>query len=474
MINTRRRGALSALMLLALAACGDGPAQAPGGAAAVGTAAVEADYAPLAWAAPGKRAELLEAVTTWNDHIARFSGLASVPPPREARMAAMANTTVHDVLNAVKRRYEGYAYTGSVSEPLLVEAAIATGAHDVLASVGTGLAAGNTAPAFIARAYADYMAALPDGLEKTRGIALGRAAAAAMIALRADDGSVGPAAAPYVSSGEPGKFRPLIPPNNTGLAGQTAIPHWGRVRPFVMTSPSQFRAPPPYGAPTVAAAVRTPEYLADYAEVKAYGGVVSPLRTPDQTDIAFFWVGSSIQGWNEAARVIGRQRRLGAWKLARLLAHTHLAQADAYIASFDNKYFDQFWRPVTAIRLGNLDPNTPGDPTWNVVSSTVAAIGATPPVPEYASAHAAAGGASGHAIQANVPGRVAFSMTSGSSQTGMPRSWRSIDEAIRENSDSRVYVGFHFRHATVLGEVQGRAIGQWTVAHSLAKLDDED
>lgn len=472
MINTRRGRALSLLMLLALAACGDGPAEAPEGATAVAPAAV--DDAPLAWRVPGRRADLLEAVTTWNDHIARFSALASVPPPREARMAAMANTTVHDVLNAVKRRYEGYAYTGSASERLLVEAAIATGAHDVLASVGTGLAVGNTAPAYIAQAYADYMAELPDCVEKTRGIALGRAAAAAMIALRADDGSVGPAAAPYVSTGEPGKFRPLIPPSNTGLAGQTAIPHWGKVRPFVMTAPSQFRAPPPYGAPTVAAAVQTAAYLADYAEVKAYGGVVSQVRTPDQTDIAFFWVGSSIQGWNEAARVIGRQRRFGAWKLARLLAHTHLAQADAYIASFDNKYFDQFWRPVTAIRLGNLDPITPGDPTWNVVSSTVPAIGATPPVPEYASAHAAAGGASGEAIKGNVHGRVAFSMTSGSSQTGEPRSWRSIDKAIRENSDSRVYVGFHFRHATVMGESQGRAIGLWTVAHSLAKLHDDD
>jgi len=474
MINTRRGGALSALMLLVLAACGEGPAQAPGGAAVVGTAAAEVDYAPLAWAAPGKRADLLEAVTTWNDHIARFSRLALVPPPREARMAAMATTTVHDVLNAVKRRYAGYAYVGNATQPLLVEAAIATGVHDVLASVGTGLAPGNTAPAFIAQAYADYMAGLPDGIEKTRGIDLGRAAAAAMIALRANDGSVGAFAVPYTSTGEPGKFRPLIPPSNTGVSGQVAIPHWANVRPFVMTSPSQFRVPPPYGAPSVQAAVQTPQYLADYAEVKAYGGVVSQLRTPDQTDIAFFWVGSSIQGWNEAARVIGRQRQLGAWQLARLLAHAHLAQADSYIATFDNKFHDLFWRPVTAIRLGNLDPNTPGDPTWNVVSSTVPAIGGTPPVPEYNSSHAAAGGASGEAIMANVPGRVAFSMTSSTSQTGQPRSWRSIDEAIRENSDSRVYVGFHFRHATEIGEAQGRAIGRWVVANSLAKLDDED
>lgn len=471
MLNTKRRWFLGALIPLVLAACGENPTSAPTGSAVV---ASEAESAPLAWAGAGRRVDMLEAVTTWNDHIVAFGQLALFSPPVEARMAAMANTTVHDVLNAVKRRYEGYAYTGSVAEPLLVEAAIATGAHDVLASVGAGLAPGNTAPAYIAQSYASYMAGLPDGVEKTRGIVLGRAAAAAMIAMRANDGSVGPPAAPFTSTGEPGRFRPLIPPTGTALSGLTAFPHWGRVRPFVMTSSSQFRAPPPYGAASVQAAVQTPQYLADYAEVKAYGGVVSQVRTPDQADIAFFWVRSSIQRWNEAARVIGQRRQLGAWKLARLLAQVHLAQADAYIASFDNNYFDPFWRPVTAIRLGNLDPNTPRDPSWNVLASSVPAIGGTAPVPDYTSGHAGAGGASGTAIMGNMPGRIAFSMTSSSSQTGTPRAWRSVDEAIRENADSRVYVGFNFRHATEAGEAQGRAIGEWVLANALGKVGGED
>ncbi|MFL5520239.1 MAG: vanadium-dependent haloperoxidase, partial [Gemmatimonadales bacterium] len=460
---------LGTLGVLVLMGCTEDPATSSAGSAAE---SFTAETSPLAWAAPGKRADLLGAVTTWNDHIAEFGQRALVPPPVEARMAAMANTTVHDVLNAVKRRYAGYAYAGSVSEPLLVEAAIATGAHDVLASVG-GLDPSSSAPEFIDDAYATYMAALPNGVEKSRGVALGRAAAAAMLAKRANDGSNAPLAGPYVSTGEPGKFRPLIPPTNTGLAGITPLQFWGNVQPFVLTSSSQFRAPPPYGAPTVQAAVQTPQYLADYAEVKAVGGAVSSVRTADQSDIAFFWVGSSIYGWNEAARVIGLQRQLGAWKLARLLAQVHLAQADSYIATFDNKYHDHFWRPVTAIRLGNLDPATPGDPTWNVTSSAVAAIGGTPPVPEYSSAHAGAGGASGAVIMGNVPGKIAFSMTSPTSQTGKPRSWRSVDEAIRENSDSRVYVGFHFRHATEIGEAQGRAVGAYVLANSLAKLDDE-
>jgi hypothetical protein len=458
-------------MLLVLAACGESPASAPTGSAMLAT---EVESAPLAWAGAGKRVDLLAVVTTWNDHIMTFGRLALVSPPVEARTAAMASTTVHDVLNAVRRRYAGYAYTGSVTEPVLVEAAIATGAHDVLAAAPVSTTPGNTAKAYIAQSYADYLAGLPDGIEKTRGIELGRAAAAAMLALRANDGSVGPQVSPFTSSGEAGRFRPLIPPTSTALSGLAAFQHWGRVRPFVMTSPSQFRAPPAYGAGSVQAAVQTPQYLADFAEVKAVGGVVSQVRTPDQADLAFFWVGSSIQAWNEAARVIGQRRQLGAWKLARLLGHVHLAQADAYIASFDNNYLDPMWRPVTAIRLGNLDPATPGEPGWNVLSSTVPAIGATTPLPEYTSGVAAAGGASGTAMMANTPGRIAFSMTSRSSQSGAPRAWGSIDEAIRENTESRVYIGFNFRHSTVMGEAQGRAIGEWVVANSLAKLDDDD
>jgi hypothetical protein len=474
MIYTRRRGALGALMLLALVACGEDQAQSPTGTTEPIGDASRAGDVPLAWAAVGKRADLLGAVRTWNDYIMRFGTVGSVPPPIEARAVAMASTTMHDVLNAVRRRAEGYAYTGQASEPLSVEAAIAAGVRDVLVAVGAEAPFDPQAAADIEEAYTSYLANIPDGVEKDRGVALGGAAAAAMLAKRAGDGASGPVVTPYLSTGEPGKFRPLAgPAAPIGLAGVGALMNWGNVRPFVLTSPSQFRAPPPYGAASVQAAVQTPLYLADYAEVKAYGGVTSSVRTPDQTDLAFFWVESSTQGWNEAARVIAAQRHLDAWKLARLLAHVHLAQADAYIAVFDNKNFDEFWRPVTAIRLWNLDPATPGDPTWDVLSSTVAAIGGTPIIPDYVSGHAGAGGAGGEAIKANVPGQVKWSMTSGTSQSGQPRSWHSIDQAIRENSDSRVFVGFHFRHATVMGEAQGRAVGRYVAANSLAKVDDE-
>jgi hypothetical protein len=174
---------------------------------------------------------------------------------------------------------------------------------------------------------------------------------------------------PFTSAGTPGAFRPLVPdPSATAISGVAPLQQWGTQRPFVVGSVAPFLARAPYGAATLAEAVQTPQYLADYAETRALGGVVSQ-RSQDQTDIGYFWIESPARGWNEVARAILSQRQETAWRTARLLAQVHLAMADAFIANFDSKYHWKFWRPVTAIRLGNMDPSTPGDPTWDAASS---------------------------------------------------------------------------------------------------------
>jgi len=415
----------------------------------------------------GGPAELVEAVKIWNDNIVRFGTLAATSPPNEARINAMGSTTVHDVLNAVQRRFAPYAYDGVVDRPLSVEAAIATGAYEVLA----GITATPAAQDFIRQAYADYMATLDPGDEVTRGVQLGHDAAAAMLARRAGDGSAGPPVSQFTSTGEPGRYRPTVKASPDGLTGLQSAVSWGAVRPFVVTSGSQFRARPPYGAPTVEAAVRTPRYLEDYAEVKRLGGMVSE-RTQDQTDIGVFWIESNIRGWNRIARVLGDQRHLDAWRLARLTAHVSLAIADAYIDNFESKYLYNFWRPVTAIRLGNLDPATPGDPAWDVASMSFPGLGATPPIPEYNSAHAMAGAAAGEVIVADLGGPLAFTVES-PTLPGKPRSFGSISQAVEENADSRVFIGFHFREATISGNQEGRKVGQWVAAHSLQPVRGE-
>jgi membrane-associated phospholipid phosphatase len=284
-----------------------------------------------------------------------------------------------------------------------------------------------------------------------------------------DDGSAGPFATPYSTMGNPGDFRPLIPdPSAISLNGAAVITHWGNQRPFVIGSGSQFRADAPYGAASLAEAVRTSQYLADYKETKALGGVVSQ-RTPDQTEIGLFWIESSAQGWNRVARVILERRPQTAWRTARVLALVHLAIADSYIANFESKYYWKFWRPVTAIRLGNLDVATPGDPTWNP-ATLAAGLGGTPPVPEWPSAHTMAGAAAAEAIQAGVPGTTAFTMTS-TVGSGSARTFRSLDDAITENNDSRIYIGYHWRAATTEGERLGRLVGRYVVEHSLQPIE---
>ena len=145
---------------------------------------------------------------------------------------------------------------------------------------------------------------------------------------------------------------------------------------------SQFRPGPPYP-------VTSRKYAADLNEIKALGGdgVTTPsARTPEQTEIALFWVESSPLQWNRIARTVSA--RLDPWAQARLFALLNMALADGYVSSFETKYHYDYWRPVTAIRAADTDgnPRTSADPTWTPLVTT-------PPIPDYDSAHAVQGGA---------------------------------------------------------------------------------
>jgi membrane-associated phospholipid phosphatase len=451
----------AAMCAAGLAACGDMTAPE--------TPALDvSDAAPYASQSTATPGTMRDAVLAWNDVISQFFHppifVPGQPPPADARGYAMASVAMHDALNAIDRRYASYAYHATVSEPVSGEAAVAAAVHGVLAALGSAFPTPGPVE-FVEARFADALAVIPDGPQRAAGIALGQAVAAAVLAIRSDDGSAGPLFTPYSTSGNPGEFRPLVPdPSATALDGLAAIQHWGNQRPFVMNTAEEFRADAPYGAASLAEAVQTPQYLADYAETNALGGVVSQ-RTADQTEIGLFWIESSALGWNRVARAILERRPQTAWRTARILALVHLAIADAYIANFDSKYYWDFWRPVTAIRLGNMDPATPGDPTWNA-ASVAAGLGGTPPIPEWPSAHAMAGAAAAEAIAAGIPGTTAFTMNS-TEGSGMARSYPSLDAAVSENNDSRIYIGYHWRAATTEGERLGRLVGRYIVEHSL-------
>jgi membrane-associated phospholipid phosphatase len=417
-----------------------------------------------------------DAVIHWNqvatEMVARVNVPAPLPPTPEALFYAMSNGAVHDALNGIDRRYEGYAYQGSAADGASAPAAVAAASHGVLAAIATGIAADPVFPnpvplAYVEQAFAAFLGSIPDGPEKAAGIALGTAAANAMLGARAADGSAGLGLTPYLSSGAPGAYRPTPPfafdaQNLTGLADS---PDWGKVRPFVVPATNTFRAQAPYGFADPARAVLTPRYTRDFEELTRLGGAVSE-RTAEQTAIAFFWMENSPLGWNRVARILGAERGLDGWELAHLFALLHLAEADAYLTSLESKYHYRLWRPLSAIRFADEDgnPATEGDPGWDVASSVLGVP--TPPVPEYPSAHATAGAAAVEVLRSVFPGRTAFSMES-SSLPGATRSFASVAEAAEENAASRVYIGYHFRHATEVGLLQGRQLGRHVVTRAL-------
>jgi hypothetical protein len=402
-----------------------------------------------------------DAVSVWNANAgeaALAAGLAPTGNPLyESHMYAMAHVAIHDALNAIDRRYQPYAFFGHASRRASTDAAVATAARDVLVPLLDQM----SADAAVASVEADYAAALdtiPDGPAKRKGVNVGARAAAAILALRADDGSDTPLIdAAYPQGDEPGEY--LFTPG-TPFA---FAPGWGDVTPFVLRRSSQFRADAPYGVTEAA-------YTADFEEVKRLGGngTTTPSeRTADQTEIALFWYESSPLQWNRIARTLAADEGLDLWEQARLFGLLNMALADGYVGSFETKYLYNFWRPITAIRLAATDgnPDTDADPTWTPLLGT-------PPIPDHDSAHSVEGGAAAQVFKrffgTDLTAFETCSLTLPAGSTcndasSVTRSFTSFSQAADENALSRILVGIHFRHAVESGVEHGRRIGNRAV-----------
>jgi hypothetical protein len=388
-----------------------------------------------------------DAVTHWNEiaTIVTTPPAANIPPPFQSRIFAMTHAAIHDALNAIDRRYKPYALSSRPDFGASPEAAVATAAYRILV---------HEIPAQQAILDAEYQAALasiPDGEAKTRGVVIGQAAAAVILALRSDDGST--AQVPYTPGTEPGDWQPTPPNFLPALA-----PGWGDVTPFGLRFGAQFRPGPSAYFDLTSAA-----YTRDYNEVKSIGKADSPTRTAEQSEIAMFWYENSPAGWNRIARNVATEQCLDLWSNARLFGLLNLTIADGYISTFEAKYFYNFWRPVTAIRAGDLDGNpcTIADPEWT-------SFLVTPPIPDNSSGHAVAGAGAAHVLaQFFDNDDIHFTTTSGAPFPGITRSFTSFSQAAQENADSRVYAGIHFRSATRDGLKQGAKVGRYIFNHFL-------
>lgn len=424
---------------------------------------------------PGSAAAVADPVSSWNSIAVQAALTAGENAVVSSRTLAIAQAAVHDALNAIDSRYERYAFTGNAQGGASVEAAIAAAARDALVGtipVGALPFAGFGSPAAQANAvtqvdaaYAAALAGIPDGLSKSDGIAIGQAAAAAILALRSSDHAT--TLVTYTPGTQPGDWLPtpnpvpFDPPAAADLL-PAVLPGWGQVTPFVLPRSSQFE---PNGPPRLT----KKQYAGDYNEVKAIGEKNSATRTAEQTSIARFWYEGSSAGWSRIARVVAESRGLDSWDTARLLALVNLAMADGFIAGFETRYHFNFWRPVTAIRAGDTDGNdaTIADPAWSTLLNT-------PAIPDYPSTHSVLGGAASEVLRRffeddDVP----FTTTSGVPFAGLTRSFDSFSQAAAENGESRIYAGIHFRSAVEDGIKLGRKIGGFAFTHALQPLDTE-
>jgi membrane-associated phospholipid phosphatase len=398
----------------------------------------------------------------WAGEVERWSraiesGLGMIPDPfTSSRHAASAYTAVSDALNAIERRYEPYAYDGRTSGASQT-AAIAAAAHTVLtASLREYAAFGPLVPSATIQAgydstYAAALATVPDGPAEDAGVALGRAAANAILARRASDRVLDAFFAPYLPGTAPGDYQPLELP---GIPFRVLLPGYATsIAPYVIERADQFRPPPPRRLDSWG-------YLIDFYEVRFLGAEDSLVRTDEQRQIALFWYENSVTGWSRIARELAVARGLDEWDQARLLALLTLSIADGTLAQFDGKYTYNRWRPVTAIRAADTgNPRAASDPTWTPLCPT-------PPTPEYPSGHSINGSAAAVILGEVFGHHVAFSATS-ATLPGVARTFRSFAQAAAENADSRVYCGIHFRSSTVAGLEMGQQIARYVLDHAL-------
>lgn len=373
-----------------------------------------------------------DVVTDWNGIMQ--STVATSNAFAQSRSAAITQLAVFEAVNAIAKRFPPYIGTLWAPAGASVDAAAIAAAHKALVALHPA------ATASLDTAYAAGIQALPDDQSRLDGIAIGEAAANAMLALRAADGST--AIVSYVPGADPGDWRPTPPALLPAL-----LPNWGQVMPFGIDNGAQYRsAPPP--------ALTSGKYARDYDEVMTVGAVNSTERTQRLTDIAVFYASSAVQAWNPAARQVSAAQHRTTAENARAFAALNMAIADGLIAVMETKYYYNVWRPVTAIRLGDTDGNkrTPPDVSWLPLI-------ATPPFPSYPSAHASASGAA-RAVLEELFGRDGFDVDlTSSTAPGLVLHYTAWEQITDDIDDARVYGGIHFRYDQEAGGRQGRQVG---------------
>jgi hypothetical protein len=423
-------------------------------------------------------------------------------PPRSARAMAIIHIAMFDAENAVTKKFVSYSGIPTVSGNVSLDRAIAQAAHDTLVALYP------FQKDRLDAIFDEDIVRIP-GTQAAidAGAALGTQAANAILALRRGDGSALPEPR-WFSATPPGDYHPIGYPNvqpgiwqvdPVSMLGVALGGNWPQVKPFVMTSADQFRAPPPPPFPKKPppfvdknAFLKNKAFKETFNEEVRIGGDptqgTNTSRKEHQTVIAKFWAYDGTPAlcapprlYNMIARTIAlQQKMLTVPEIARLFALVNVAMADAGLASWETKYFYQYWRPVTAIRLLR-------DPKFyplGAQATNTAGPNFTPPFPAYTSGHATFGGALFQTLRHFFPDDTKFTFVSdewnglnkdvdGHIRPPMPASYKSFTQAEWENAQSRLYMGIHWRFDAEKGIEQGNQVADFVFDHAFQPFREE-
>lgn len=376
-------------------------------------------------------------ISNWNKITVAATKIAGYNSNLGSRIEAIEAIAVYDAVNAVKHFGTPYHYAAQLKGPASAEAAAAQAAHDVLAHYFPAQ------KALFDSALAASLAALHDG-PAGYGPATGTAAAADIIALRANDGAEPNVGYPGPAKPGVGQYRPTPSSFAPGINQQ-----WGNVKPFLLGSANQFRPGPP-PAPGTAAFKKALD------ETVAWGGAKSNLRTEDQTHIAQFYKQDAELTVNEAARLLVEQSHTTLEKSALVFLLVDIAEADARIAIWDAKYYYLFWRPVTAM---NADAD--GSVTNNYSAWTPLLV--TPPHPSYPCGHCGTVNAGFEVLKRFFGDKHTLELHT--STDGEPaRVITSLTQGEEENSHSRIFGGIHYPFDNEASQKLGNQVAKFVLA----------
>jgi len=377
-------------------------------------------------------------ITDWDEKavavVTPMSSLGGTSPYTAVRIMGMVHAAMFDAVNSIEQRYRPYVVQLPANPKTLKEAAAAAAAATILATIDAKTAGEMKA------ALATYLAPLPDGTAKSDGIALGETVAAKVIEARANDGFDAPDA-----------YRPRTTPGVYVPTAITLSSMWPNMKPFAMSSPSQFRPKPPV-------ALDSKEWAKDYNEIRDYGGKISAKRTAEQTETAMFWT-SPLLAYQPLMRQLVTAKQMDVVDSARFMALEALGLNDAIIAVLDAKYHYNFWRPITAIRNGDIDgnPATDSEATWQPIANT-------PMHPEYPCSHCIQSGTVAGIVKAVLGGEDIPEIALTSPATpGVIHRWTNLAAFTEEVANARIWAGFHYRFSTRVGTDTGYQIGEYVV-----------